>query len=38
MALYKNKEESAVIKFATINENGEVDIDEFKKQISEKLK
>ena len=30
MALYKKKK-GAVIKFATVNDNGEVDINEFKK-------
>ena len=31
MALFKKKK-GAVIKFASVNENGEIDIDEFKKQ------
>ena len=35
---YLRKKRGAVIKFATVNENGERDIDEFKKQISDKTK
>ena len=35
---YLRKKRGAVIKFATVNENGEIDIDEFKKQISDKTK
>ena len=35
---YLRKKKGAVIKFASVNENGEIDIDEFKKQISEKTK
>ena len=37
MALSKKKK-GAVIKFASVNDNGEIDIDEFKKQITEKTK
>ena len=37
MALFKKKK-GAVIKFASVNENGEIDIDEFKKHITEKTK
>ena len=37
MALFKKKK-GAVIKFAMINENGEIDIDEFKKHITNKTK
>ena len=37
MALFKKKK-GAVIKFASINEHGEIDINEFKKLISEKTK
>ena len=37
MALFKKKKQ-AIIKFASVNENGEIDIDEFKKQITEKTK
>jgi len=35
---YLRKKKGAVIKFASVNKNGEIDIDEFKKQISEKTK
>ena len=35
---YLRKKRGAVIKFASVNENGEIDIDEFKKQITEKTK
>ena len=35
---YLRKKKGAVIKFASVNENGEIDIDEFKKQISDKTK
>ena len=35
---YIRKKKGAVIKFASVNENGEVDIDEFKKQITDKTK
>ena len=35
---YLRKKKGAVIKFASVNENGEIDIDEFKKQITEKTK
>ena len=35
---YLRKKRGAVIKFASVNENGEIDINEFKKQISEKTK
>ena len=37
MALFKKKK-GAVIKFASVDENGEIDIDEFKKNITEKTK
>ena len=37
MALLK-KNKGAVIKFASINENGEIDVDEFKKHITNKTK
>ena len=37
MALFKKKK-GAVIKFASVNDNGEIDIDEFKKNITEKTK
>ena len=33
---YFRKKKGAVIKFASVNENGEIDIDEFKKQITKK--
>ena len=36
MALFKKRE--AIIKFASIDENGEINVDEFKKQINEKTK
>ena len=32
------EKEETIIKFASVNENGEIDIDEFKKQIAEKTK
>ena len=35
---YLRKKKGAIIKFASIDENGEIDIDEFKKQINEKTK
>ena len=35
---YLRKKNSAVIKFASVNENGEIDADEIKKQITEKTK
>ena len=35
---YLRKKRGAVIKFASVNENGEIDIDEFKKQISDRTK
>ena len=35
---YLRKKKGAVIKFAMINENGEIDIDEFKKHITNKTK
>ena len=35
---YLRKKKGAVIKFASVNENGEINIDEFKKQITEKTK
>ena len=37
MALLKKKK-GVVIKFASVNDNGEVDINEFKKLISDKTK
>ena len=37
MALFKKKK-GAIIKFANVNENGEVEIDEFKKKLHPKLK
>ena len=37
LALFKRKK-GAVIKFASVNDNGEIDINEFKKQISDKTK
>ena len=37
MALFKRKK-GAIIKFASVDENGEIDIDEFKKLISDKTK
>ena len=37
MALFKKKKD-AIIKFASVDENGEINIDEFKKQITEKTK
>ena len=36
MALLKKK--GAVIKFASVNDNGEIDVSEFKKNITEKTK
>ena len=35
---YLREKKGAVIKFASVNDNGEVDINEFKKQISDKTK
>ena len=35
---YLRKKKGAIIKFASVNENGEVDIDEFNKQISNRTK
>ena len=35
---YIRKKKGAVIKFATVNDNGEVDINEFKKKITSKTK
>ena len=35
---YLRKKKGAVIKFASINDNGEIDINEFKKNITEKTK
>ena len=35
---YLRKKKGAAIKFASVNENGEIDIDEFKKNITEKTK
>ncbi len=35
---YLRKKRGAIIKFASINENGEIDIDEFNKLITEKTK
>ena len=35
---YIRKRKGAVIKFASVNDNGEIDVDEFKKQITEKTK
>ncbi len=35
---YLRKKKNAVIKFASIDENGEIDIDEFKKKITNKTK
>ncbi len=35
---YLRKKNGAIIKFASIDENGEIDIDEFKKQITKKTK
>ena len=35
---YLRKNKGAVIKFASINENGEIDVDEFKKHITNKTK
>ena len=35
---YIRKKKGAVIKFATVNDNGEVDINEFKKKITNKTK
>ena len=35
---YLRKKKGAVIKFASVNENGEIDIDEFKNQITDKTK
>ena len=35
---YLRKKKGAVIKFASVNDNGEIDIDEFKKNITEKTK
>ena len=37
MALFKKKK-GAVIKFASVNDNGEIDINEFKKHINEKTR
>ena len=37
MALFKEKK-GAEIKFASVNENGDVDIDEFKRLITDKTK
>ena len=37
MALFKKKK-GAVIKFASVNDNGEIDINDFKKLITEKQK
>ena len=37
MALFKKKK-GAVIKFASVNDNGEIDVDEFKKISLKKLK
>ena len=37
MALFK-KEKGAVIKFASIDQNGEINVDDFKKQITKKQK
>ena len=37
MALFKKKK-GAIIKFASVNENGEIDTDEFKKHITKKLR
>ena len=37
MALFKKKK-GAIIKFASVNENGEIDVNEFKKQITDKTK
>ena len=35
---YIRKKKGALIKFASINDNGEIDVDEFKKQITKKTK
>ena len=35
---YLRKKKGAVIKFAAVNDNGEIDINEFKKNITEKTK
>ena len=35
MALFKKKK-GAVIKFASVNDDGEINVDEFKKQINKK--
>lgn len=35
---YLRKKKGAIIKFASIDENGEIDVDEFKKQITNKTK
>ena len=35
---YLRKKKGAIIKFASVNENGDIEIDEFKKQITEKTK
>ena len=35
---YLRKKKGAIIKFASVNENGEIDVDEFKKHITEKTK
>ncbi len=35
---YLRKKKGAIIKFALVNENGEIDIDEFKNQITKKTK
>ena len=37
MALFEKKK-GAVIKFAEVNDIGEIDVDEFKKHITEKTK
>ena len=35
---YLRKKKGAVIKFASVNDNGEIDVNEFKKHITEKTK
>ena len=35
---YLRKRKGAIIKFATVNDNGEIDVNEFKKHITEKTK
>ena len=35
---YLRKKKGAVIKFASVDDNGEIDVDEFKKQITNKTK